>query len=224
MPSTRSAAAKTQRTPAKAGRPSPAESARITACILANAAALFVARGYAATSMEEIAARSGVGKQAIYQRFATKDDLFVEVYNREIARLAPSAPARQDDADEITQIRAACRAMTIGLLHPSVVMLCRIAYAEAARFPQLGQLVKDKSIAGFAEPVSRLVAAAQDKGLLPPANPVMFSHTLMMSCYGFPFLEALLGDTAMQTVEAREAYFEQVWPVVMAGFGPNPAH
>lgn len=206
----------------RAGRPRQEESEQITSCILANAAALFIAKGYRATSMEQIAARSGVGKQAIYQRFPTKDDLFVDVYNREIARLSPSAPAPRTDADEIAQIRAACRALTISLLDPSVVMLCRIAYAEATRFPELGQLVKEKSQAQFVEPVSRLVAAAQRKGLMAAGDPELVSHTLMVGCYGFPFLEALLGDRALQEPEAREAYFDRVWPIVMSGLMARP--
>lgn len=217
MPETQAVMARRRSSPNRAGRPSLEESERITSCILANAAALFVAKGYRATSMEAIAARSGVGKQAIYQRFPTKDDLFVQVYNREIARLSPSAPPQESATDEIAQIRAACRAMTIGLLDPCVVRLCRIAYAEATRFPQLGALVREKSIAQFVEPVSGLVAAAQRKGLMVAGDPALVSHTLMVGCYGFPFLEALLGDATMQQPEARGAYFDQVWPIIISG-------
>ena len=222
MPQTQALMARRRSSPNRAGRPSLEESERITSCILANAAALFIAKGYRAASMEEIAARSGVGKQAIYQRFPTKDDLFVEVYNREIARLSPSAPTPVAETNEIGQIKAACRALTIGLLDPSVVMLCRIAYAEATRFPQLGNLVREKSIAQFVEPVSGLVAAAQRKDMICAGDPVLVSHTLMVGCYGFPFLEALLGDTAMHQPEARAAYFDQVWPIVIAGLTARP--
>lgn len=54
--------------------------------ILDQALELFVQKGYAATSMEDIVKRTGVSKGSIYYHFASKDDLFVsmvEKINRE---------------------------------------------------------------------------------------------------------------------------------------------
>lgn len=54
--------------------------------ILDQALELFVQKGYAATSMEDIVKHTGVSKGSIYYHFASKDDLFVsmvEKINRE---------------------------------------------------------------------------------------------------------------------------------------------
>lgn len=48
---------------------------------------LFVRRGYAAVSMQEIAAAAGMTKGAPYYHFKSKDDLFLEIFTREIDRL-----------------------------------------------------------------------------------------------------------------------------------------
>ena len=47
--------------------------------IVAEASALFMERGYSATTMDDIAARFGVTKAAIYQYYKSKVDLFAAV-------------------------------------------------------------------------------------------------------------------------------------------------
>lgn len=55
--------------------------------ILSAARKLFDRRGYAATSMEEVADRSGLAVGTIYNYFASKDDLLVAIMNREADQL-----------------------------------------------------------------------------------------------------------------------------------------
>lgn len=51
---------------------------------------VFGERGYAATSMDEIAARAGVSKPLVYQYYGSKDGLFVACLGRLRARLLES--------------------------------------------------------------------------------------------------------------------------------------
>ena len=62
-----------------------------TKAIEAAARKLFAARGFAATSIDDIAARAGVAKGAVYHHFASKEDLFASVLDTLQAELA-SAP------------------------------------------------------------------------------------------------------------------------------------
>src|SRR5882757_7608924 len=57
-------------------------SAHSHAAVLQAAAELAGRRGYASTSIEEIAAAAGVGKQTIYRWWPNKAALFIEVYGR----------------------------------------------------------------------------------------------------------------------------------------------
>lgn len=73
--------------------------------ILAGAARLFAERGFDATSVQAIAAASGITPGAIYRHFTTKADLLLAVagealestFRETIAHLEPSAPNRIAD-------------------------------------------------------------------------------------------------------------------------------
>jgi AcrR family transcriptional regulator len=47
--------------------------------IVEAARALFLRKGYVATSMDEIAADAGVSKQTVYSHFADKEGLFTQI-------------------------------------------------------------------------------------------------------------------------------------------------
>jgi len=53
--------------------------------ILAAAAAVFDANGYAATTMDAVAARAGVAKGSLYNYFPSKHDLFTQVFTAGVA-------------------------------------------------------------------------------------------------------------------------------------------
>ncbi|HEY3008503.1 MAG TPA: helix-turn-helix domain-containing protein [Micromonosporaceae bacterium] len=61
--------------------------------ILDGAASAFVKAGYAATSMEEIAAAAGVSKLLLYRDFAGKRELYQAVLERAVQRIRDRVPA-----------------------------------------------------------------------------------------------------------------------------------
>lgn len=81
--------------------------------LLALGAELFAERGYAGTSMDELAARAGVSKPVIYDLVGSKDELFrrcadvaaEDLYTRVAQAVAGAEPATGPDAAE-AQLRA----------------------------------------------------------------------------------------------------------------------
>jgi len=55
--------------------------------------ALFAARGYDGTSVEEVALRAGVSKPVVYEHFGGKEGLYAVVVDREVQRLICSLEA-----------------------------------------------------------------------------------------------------------------------------------
>ena len=61
----------------------------------------FFARGYAATSMANIAEAAGVSRPAVYQYFADKEDVFASAFTAVFERRSADALAAFDDAADI---------------------------------------------------------------------------------------------------------------------------
>src|SRR6476469_8263596 len=66
----------------------PAWRARRRTAILDSAAELFARMTYPEVQMDEVARRAGVGKATLYRYFASKEDLFLEVFEAALVDLA----------------------------------------------------------------------------------------------------------------------------------------
>ena len=63
------------------------------ASIISAASELFTARGFAATSIDDIASRAGVAKGAVYHHFESKEQIFQRVFEQMTATLAAEVAA-----------------------------------------------------------------------------------------------------------------------------------
>jgi AcrR family transcriptional regulator len=96
--------------------------AETTQRILDGAAAAFVKAGYAATSMEQIAAAAGVSKLLLYRDFAGKRELYQAVLERTVLRLrerVPEVSTAQAVRDMVAAARADPDGFTLMFRHAS---------------------------------------------------------------------------------------------------------
>jgi AcrR family transcriptional regulator len=63
------------------------------ASIISAASELFTARGFAATSIDDIASRAGVAKGAVYHHFESKEQIFQRVFEQMTGALAAEVAA-----------------------------------------------------------------------------------------------------------------------------------
>lgn len=88
--------------------------------LIGSARACFAASGYDAASLDEIAARAGVTKGALYHHFAGKQELFAAVHEEEHRRLAEiGATAYAGKTDRKHGLYEACRAFLEASLDPA---------------------------------------------------------------------------------------------------------
>jgi len=94
-------------------------SADTTRALLISARALFGNRGYAAVSMNDIVARAGVTKGAVYHHFRDKRSLLRAVVAEIEAELADEIRTVIEDIDDpVNQLQAGCQVFLDGCLDP----------------------------------------------------------------------------------------------------------
>jgi AcrR family transcriptional regulator len=88
--------------------------------LIAASRELFGERGYANTSIDEVAARAGVTKGALYHHFAGKADLFQEVYEQVMHEVSDQVVSKFNEPDHWTALTSGCQLMIDAQLDPAV--------------------------------------------------------------------------------------------------------
>jgi AcrR family transcriptional regulator len=140
----------------RGGRPSRLQTVELQQTILDVATALFLTRGYGATSIEAVAAAARISKRTFYHRFHDKAALFEAVVRRLIDHWLPPFEARilEDAPPDLLLHGLAVQILAVAISPPALA-LHRVLIAEAQRFPELVQLVNE---AGAGKGVERIAA------------------------------------------------------------------
>lgn len=147
--------------------------------ILDAAQVLFVAKGFAAVSMREIAARSGVTKSLIHHHFGSKESLWVVVKERAIAAYADTQASdlRQATTPDAALLRRGVANYFKFLRdNPAVVRL--FAWTHMDDDQSCGQLDAELVALG-----AERIRQAQAAGLIrPDVNPSHVVTTFVNAC------------------------------------------
>ena len=151
-------------------------SARKHRAILEAATDVFLTRGYRDTSMDEVAARSGVSKQTVYKHFSSKEALFVEIVERMALstgdRVLASIPRSDDGERDIADILYSYALRQLQeVLKPRLLQLRRVVIGEAARFPELARTFYENGPQRAIDAIAELLRAAASRGLLEIDDP-----------------------------------------------------
>lgn len=164
--------------------------------LLASARTSFGRRGYAATSIEDIAADARVTKGALYHHFHTKQDLFRAVYD-EVERELTERGVRGATAgtDPVERIRLGFAAFLDAAMAPEVQ---RIALLDAPSV--LGAATVAEINAAYSHGAVRAaVQAGIDAGMIEAADAAVLAELLLGACTH----AALLIATATDARSAR---------------------
>lgn len=204
------------------GRPDAAASEALDRRLLNTAIELFIKQGYAATSMEQIAAVAGAGKQSVYRRYSSKEELFVAVVNElSQAFLDSEMLIGQGTADPLSILRETCWTALEQIAKPGLVSIYRILIAERLRFPSLVEHVAQTTLRPLHDMFRRLVEAGRDAGQLRGDCPVEHMHYALTGMItGWAMQQLLLGQKGLDTAEERAAFFEDAWALFLRGAAP----
>jgi AcrR family transcriptional regulator len=153
----------------RAGRPTAEELERRKLRVMDVATDMFVTRGYAATTLLDIAKQAGVATRTLYQHFGDKEDIFREVvFARDTAIIHP--PVVEEGESLVAALRKAGRYCYDVALRPRSIDLMRLMIAESARFPELMSTVATKIFTRFTGNIAELFRQLAAKGLIPEGD------------------------------------------------------
>jgi AcrR family transcriptional regulator len=150
-----------ERRAVRTGRPPRKRAGEVEARILDAARRLFLERGLAGTSVDEIARLARAGKPTIYARFPSKETLFTAVVLRTIL-----ASIEQFESDAPTGASVEERLESVGVsilkwgLMSETIGMIRLAIAEARRFPDLASRINQMARERAEEALVRLLGEA----------------------------------------------------------------
>jgi AcrR family transcriptional regulator len=170
-----------KRAAVRTGRPPRELAGEVESRILDAARRVFLERGLAGASIDEIAELACAGKPTIYARFPGKEALFSAVVMRKVAanvaRFANFVPAGATIEERLASVGATVLRQ---LLAGDTVGLLRLSIAEARRFPDLASSVHRMARERGLQAVARLlaeVAQSDELGHLPAFAPQCLAKT-----------------------------------------------
>jgi TetR/AcrR family transcriptional repressor of mexJK operon len=145
----------------RGGRPTRLEAAALADKILDVATALFLSRGFAATSVEAVASRARISKRTFYHRFRDKAELYRAVVRRLLEHWLPEFEAVFDAPAPLDVLlgRSARRMLAVALT-PEALALRRLLLSEAERFPELVHIAIEQ---GATRGIERIAALLEDE-------------------------------------------------------------
>ncbi|WP_405901387.1 TetR/AcrR family transcriptional regulator [Streptomyces sp. NBC_00727] len=178
--------------------------------ILEAATDVFLKKGYAGTSMDDIAKLAAVSKQTVYKHFADKEKLFAEIVLATTDRIdamvdmVADIPADADALDE-NLTRLAHQFLT-ALTRPQVIQLRRLVIANADAFPELGAAWYEQGFERVLATLADTFRRLTDEGLLKTSDPVLAAHHFAGLLLWIPVNQAMFHGSGRHSDADLERY------------------
>lgn len=185
----------------KPGRPS--DQAKRLAIIEAASRAFFDG-GFAATSIEQVAADAGVSKVTIYNHFGEKRALFKAAVELECEKMRGYFSIEDMPAGSIrARLTHIGEGMLAFLSRPEMVAFERRIAAETQADPAIGEAFLEAGPWRMKTTFAAFLAAAQDRGELCIADPLLAAEQFVSLCKGMGDLEHRFGASVSAQDSAR---------------------
>jgi len=198
-------------------------SARKRQAILAAARTLFLRKGYAGTSMDEVAALAAVSKQTVYKNFSDKEQLFTDIIVGDISEAEAQSQAIIDalpgSEDVENDLRAIARELVTTVMQPHLVRMRRVIIGEADRFPDLARAWYERGPErGYETMADRFRALAQ-RGRLRVDDPLLAAQHFHWLVLSVPLNQAMFGGDKEFPAGELERYADEGVRVFLAAYG-----
>jgi AcrR family transcriptional regulator len=191
--------------------------------LLAAALALFVERGYAATRLDDVAARAGVSKGTLYLYFASKEELFRAVVRENLVPVLDEAEQIIDAyaGDSASLLREFILGWWQRIGDTPLSGLTKLMMAESGNFPEVAKFYHDEIISRSDALIVRMLERGMARGEFrqedaAQARLVIVSPILMLTLWQHSF------DLCRPEPISVSNYLDTVIDLMMHGLLPPP--
>lgn len=164
--------------------------------VLDAALDLFIASGFSATRVEDIARRAGISKGAVYLYFDSKEAILMALVRRSVVPVAEDAVSLSvlEHADPAETIRLLLTNVADRMAEGRIFAIPRIIFAEAGNFPELVQMYRREVIERSLGALEALIRRGIEQGQFRPVIPghavrsiigPLIAHLLLWRVFGF---------------------------------------
>ena len=154
--------------------------------ILDGARASFFERGFAAATMEDVAARAGVSKVTVYKRFPDKESLFEATVRREVRRMEEAFDAWSFNDGSLAERLNAYGSILLRFLYSSEHMLLdRMLAHDLKHSPDLARRFFDVGPGACRARLAAMIAEAAAGGEIIIDDPVLAAADVFALWSGF---------------------------------------
>ena len=179
--------------------------------ILSAATELFIADGYEATTVRDIAVRAGVGRATVFWHFSDKASVFREAFTRMLAPFRESLVLSASDVEPSKRLeQQVATSKNFAEAHGNEITAC---VRWALESPELREIVVETLLdlnhrfaGSLAETVSELIPADRDPKLIAHALMLAFDATLLL---GFFDQRSRSQEDRMASVQAMVAMIQR---------------
>jgi AcrR family transcriptional regulator len=176
--------------------------------LIAAAESLFIARGFHATPVDEIALEAGYTKGAVYSNFESKEDLFFAVYERRVDLVvADYERAIREVGTVVGSERLVAQAARRRSSDDGWLAVFFEFWAHVVRRPELRERfakIHARVLEPFASATERLV---QERGIVLPVEPRQFTVAVYAMMIGLSLERLTQPDVVDVTLAQRMLRF-----------------
>lgn len=190
--------------------------------LAAAALSLFIEKGFAATRLDEVAARAGVSKGTLYLYFDSKEALFKAVIEEGVLPLFEEFEAKletlKDDPERL--LREILLGWWTKVGSTELGGIGKLIISEAGNFPEVARYHHDAVIVRWMALLNRAIGIGVDKGVfrpmdVAPLSQLIFFPLLMLSIWKNSMASCAVGCEGPR--QMSDSYFDTYFDMIFRG-------
>ena len=190
--------------------------------IMQAAKELFMAEGYGAVSMDQVAKSAGVSKATVYSHFGSKEKLFAAIVHHACKGFAVDIfPQVADEPDIGVALRRIASAIENFLLGEGPIKVYRIIVSEGPRFPELVEAWYGTGPLPFRAMLTDFLRKATAEGKLVIPNPTLAADQLVALVKGPLYLRRLFNMPSRPEDPTPEEVVDGAVQMILNAYRPR---